>query len=224
MRAIFFDAVGTLIHPEPGAAPVYAQIGLRFGSCHEVGAIRQRFAAAFARQEQLDRLRDWRTDETREVERWRQIVGEVLSDVADGDGCFTALYEHFSLAKNWRCEPATGAVLRDLAKRGFRIGIASNFDHRLRPVLQGFAELAGLDLVVISSEVGRRKPAPAFFEALCRASGATPDQVLFVGDDLVNDYDGARRAGCRALLLTPANDVPSNVQAITHLAAVLDMV
>jgi putative hydrolase of the HAD superfamily len=224
MRAIFFDAVGTLIHPEPDAATVYAQIGLRFGSRHEVRAIRQRFAAAFARQEQLDRLRDWRTDETREVERWRQIVAEVLSDVADGERCFAALYEHFSLARNWRCEPATGAVLQTLANRGFRIGIASNFDGRLRQVLQGFAELAALDPVVISSEVGWRKPATAFFEALCRASGATPDQVLYVGDDLVNDYEGARRAGCRALLLAQANSIPSDVQAITHLAAVLDMV
>jgi putative hydrolase of the HAD superfamily len=224
MKAIFFDAVGTLIHPEPDAATAYAQIGLRWGSRLGVGTIRQRFAAAFARQEQLDRQRNWRTDETRELERWRSIVREVLSDVADGDACFTALYEHFSLAKNWRCESAAAAVLQALTQRGFRIGIASNFDRRLRQVLQGFAELAGLEPVVISSEVGWRKPATAFFEALCRASEAAPDQVLYVGDDLANDYEGARRAGCRALLLAPAINVPGNVHALTHLAAVLDIV
>ena len=70
-RVIYFDAVGTLLHPEPSAAFVYASIGQRLGSQLEVKAIRQTFAAAFASQDLLDRAYGWKTSEQREIERWR---------------------------------------------------------------------------------------------------------------------------------------------------------
>ena len=80
--------------------------------------------------------------------------------------------------------------------------VASNFDGRLRPVLQGIDELAvWADSVVISSEVGRKKPHPQFYEATCRRLGLAPEQVLCVGDDEENDWNGPRRAGLSALLV-----------------------
>jgi putative hydrolase of the HAD superfamily len=203
IRAVFFDAVGTLIHPEPDAATVYAHTGRRFGSRLGINAIRPAFARAFARQEELDRQQGWKTDETRELKRWRSIVAEVLCDVADGEGCFAALYQHFGQAANWRCDPSAGTVVAELMRRGYKVGIASNFDHRLREVLQGMPELAAIQAVIISSEIGWRKPASAFFAALAEVCHVVRSEVLYVGDDLVNDYEGALGAGCRALLLTP---------------------
>jgi putative hydrolase of the HAD superfamily len=225
IRAIFFDAVGTLIHPEPSAAAVYAGIGTRFGSRLGTGAIRTAFAEAFARQDQLDRDNGWKTDEAREVQRWRSIVGEVLPDVPERerDSCFVALYEHFGQPANWRCDPAADKVIGELGRRGYRIGIASNFDRRLRQVLSGFRQLAALQPVVISSEVGWRKPAAAFFQALARAAALAPREVLYVGDDFVNDFDGARSAGCQALLVGPRQVAPEGVRVAQHLAEVLDL-
>ncbi len=57
IRAVFFDAVGTLIHPEPSAAKVYGEIGRRFGSRYSAAAIATRFVAAFRKQEDFDRQR-----------------------------------------------------------------------------------------------------------------------------------------------------------------------
>jgi putative hydrolase of the HAD superfamily len=57
--------------------------------------------------------------------------------------------------------------------------------------------------LVISSEVGWRKPAPAFFDAIIRAVDVPASQILFVGDDLGNDYEGAETASMRAVLLDP---------------------
>jgi putative hydrolase of the HAD superfamily len=43
---------------------------------------------------------------------------------------------------------------------------------------------------------------------MCRQTGLDPGQVLLVGDDRVNDYEGARAAGLHAVLLDPRRREP----------------
>jgi putative hydrolase of the HAD superfamily len=217
VRAIFFDAVGTLIHPDPPAPLVYRAAGRRFGSRLSAPDITRRFAAAFQHEEDLDRQRGLRTSEVRERERWRRIVAGVLDDVADGEACFQELYRQFSLPEAWRLEPDVAPVLEELARRGYTLGLASNYDHRLRSVVAGLPALRGLDHLVISSEVGWRKPAPEFFAALGRTAGYPPHQILYIGDDLGNDYEGARAAGLEALLFDPRDRHPGGVPRIQRL-------
>jgi putative hydrolase of the HAD superfamily len=221
MAAVFFDAVGTLIHPAPPPAEVYAEVGRRFGSGISVADIGPRFVRAFARQEQFDRDHGQRTSEEREVQRWRAIVAEVLDDVNDPDLCFRALYQHFAQAEGWRCEPGTAALLADLSRRGFILGLASNYDSRLRTVVAGLSELRAIRHLVISSEVGWRKPAPPFFDALCRVVSLPAEHILFVGDDRVNDYEGARAAGLQAILYDPADREAGAVRRIRSLTQLL---
>src|SRR5262249_45574370 len=121
--------------------------------------------------------------------------------VADPEACFRELYEHFARPGAWRVDPEAGTALAGLAARGYTLGGASNFDGRLRALVAGLPEVAPVQHVGVSSEAGWRKPAPGFFEALCREVGLPPGQVLLVGDDVANDLEGARAAGLRALLL-----------------------
>jgi len=201
IQAVFFDAVGTLIHPEPPAAVVYASVGQSFGSRLTVAEIAARFRTAFAREEAVDLANGLRTSEEREWRRWRSIVGEALDDVTDREGCFEELFHHFGRAEAWRCDPEAATVLVELERRGYVLGLASNYDGRLHSVAAGMPELRPLRHVVISAEVAWRKPAAEFFAALCQHAGLPPTQVLLVGDDRVNDYDGARAAGLRAELV-----------------------
>jgi len=209
IRAIFFDAVGTLIHPEPAPALVYAEVGCRFGSTYTSDVISSRFASAFAREEEADRAAGWQTNEERELRRWRSIVGDVLDDVVDSEACFRELYEHFARPAAWRLQAEAGAVIEQLAALGFRLGLASNYDHRLHAVAAGFPALGALAHIVISSEVGRRKPAHAFFEALCQKVRVPPDQILYLGDDPANDFEGATLAGLGAALWDGTGKYPS---------------
>ncbi len=201
IRAVAFDAVGTLIHPEPSPAVTYAAVGRAHGSRLTVAEIATRFRTAFAREEALDLANGLRTSEERERRRWRHIVGEVLNDVSDPERCFEELFAHFSRPDAWRCDPAVAAVLGELRRRGYVLAMASNYDARLRSVAAGLPELRPLRHVVISSEVGWRKPATEFFAALCARLGLPPGEILLVGDDRVNDYEGAMAAGLRAALV-----------------------
>lgn len=200
---VFFDAVGTLIHPEPPAPTVYAAIGQRFGSRLDEATIVARFRVAFRRQEEADYASGLRTDEVREVARWRAVVAEVLDDVTDGETCFQELYAHFAQADSWRCTPDTAEVLDTLTLRGHVLGIASNFDQRLRGLVESLPPLQSIRHLVISSEIGWRKPASAFFAMMCRCADASAEKILYVGDDLINDFEGARTAGMRAVLVDP---------------------
>lgn len=223
VRAIFFDAVGTLIVPDPPAAAVYAAVGRRFGSRLGEGEIAARFRAAFCREEEQDQAEGMRTDEAREEARWRTIVAEVLADVADPEACFQALFTHFARPEAWRCYPEVARVLAALAERGYRLGLASNFDERLRPIAAALSPLRPLHYLVISSTVGWRKPATAFFQRVCREVSLPPEAILLVGDDRVNDYEGARQAGMRAVLLDPRQREPvagaDRIAALTELLA-----
>jgi putative hydrolase of the HAD superfamily len=201
IRAVYFDAVGTLLHPEPPAAEVYADVAGRYGSGLSLPTIARRFTEAFRREEAVDRAHGLRTSEAREVLRWRQIVAAVLDDVADAEAGFADLYRHFGRPEAWRCDPQAAPLLQHLAAQGYLLGMASNFDQRLWSVVAGKPELHLLARVVISSEVGWRKPAPEFFAALCRSAGVSAPEALYVGDDPANDYHAAEAFGLRGVLL-----------------------
>ncbi len=221
VKAVFFDAVGTLLVPEPPAADVYADVGRRHGSRLGLVEIARRFAAAFAREEEIDLAGALRTSEEREVRRWRNIVAAVLDDVADPASCFHALYDHFARPAAWRCRADAARVLSTLAQRGCALGLASNYDHRLRSVIAGSTELYPLKHVVISSEVGWRKPAPQFFAHIVKTVQLSVEQILLVGDDVDNAYAGARGAGLQALLLDPGGKHREIAARITDLAALV---
>jgi putative hydrolase of the HAD superfamily len=129
------------------------------------------------------------------------------------------LYQHFRQPSAWRCGENVGAILSRLAKK-FLLVLASNYDHRLRSVVHGLPELGPISQLFISSEIGWRKPAAAFFGAICDRLALPPRSVLYVGDDRINDYDGARAAGLEALLFQPEGPVSigaAHVSSLTEL-------
>ena len=216
VRVVFFDAVGTLIHPAPPVGEVYARIARRWGAALDAAEAARRFRTAFQRQEDRDRASAYRTSEEREEERWRTIVAEVLSDQPDADGPFRELWDHFARADAWACYPDVAPCLDALHARGLALGIASNCDRRLRAVVAGLPALHLCTLLVISSAVGWRKPAPAFFQALPELAGCRPAEVLLVGDDWANDYEGGRANGLQVVYLARAGAPPGR-PALTSL-------
>jgi putative hydrolase of the HAD superfamily len=198
-----------LIHPEPSAAIVYAEIGARFGSKLGPEIIAERFRVAFKQEDAIDKNSGWQTSEERERERWRRIVAHVLDDVKDPEACYTELFDHFGRPQAWRCDREATGILEHLAGKGYTLGTASNYDRRLRRVLAGLPALRPMHYIAISSEIGWRKPAGEFFASVCLLMGPSPHQILFVGDDLANDYEGAVAAGFQAVAFDPKNKFPS---------------
>src|SRR5262245_46984756 len=78
IRAVVFDAVGTVLVPDPPAADVYVESARRFGVAVTPSEVRARFTNALAVEDVIDRAAGWVTSEDRERVRWQQIVTAVL--------------------------------------------------------------------------------------------------------------------------------------------------
>jgi putative hydrolase of the HAD superfamily len=222
VRGIVLDAVGTLIEPFPTVAQAYTEAARRQGIEIEAGEVKRRFQRFFRVDEIDEQIGPLATDEGIEHRRWRRIVGNVLPNLPDPDRAFAELWEHFGLSSAWRAFADVGPALLALRGAGIRYVIASNFDGRLRGVVRGLPALAGSEgLLVISSEVGFRKPHSEFYLAACARMDLPPDRVLCVGDDVENDVRGPERAGLGGLLLDRDGRGLSDVPRVPDLSTLV---
>jgi putative hydrolase of the HAD superfamily len=119
---------------------------------------------------------------------------------------FSAFYPYCQLI------PGTKKILGQLAGR-YPLGLLSNFTHPA--AARKIIDLLGLrpffQTVLISGELGYRKPHPSTFERLVHDLSVQADQVLFVGDDPEVDVQGARDAGLQPVMTTCVldGDLPS---------------
>jgi putative hydrolase of the HAD superfamily len=201
VRVVVFDVVGTLVEPQPAVAQAYLQAARRHGVERDVDEIRQRFGAAWRRQEELDAAADppFATSGRREHDRWRMIVEDVFSGVPQTAAIFADLWEHFGRIEAWRATPAGRPLVRAALDAGATVVLASNFDERLFAIAPQIEPLCWAHHVFASSEIGWRKPAAGFFRAIERRLGRGPGEFLIIGDDPLLDVAAALSAGWRAI-------------------------
>lgn len=230
IKAILFDAVGTLIYPEPGVGETYATIGAKYGSTLSPADIEIRFRRAFRRQEEQDARNGYRTSEARELERWQAIVAEVFRDQPEPLAPFQELWEHFAKPEAWNFIPGAAEFVMEFAYSDLELGIASNFDCRLRGVVAGLwksdavgvLRIGAANHVYTSAGIGWLKPASEFFRAICDDLRIRPEEVLFIGDDLGNDYHASQAAGMQAVLVD-RNQKCREVDSVANLMELLDV-
>src|SRR5215475_1516529 len=109
------------------------------------------------------------------------------------------------------------AALRQLRKRGIKVGVLSNTLWPRSWHEEVFRRDGVLDLIdgaVYSSEIDWTKPHPEAFLAAMAAVGVTePARCVFVGDRPWDDIHGAQSIGMRAVLI-PNSDVPTFADAV----------
>ncbi len=194
IRVVLFDAVGTLIRPVPDVAAVYAAAGWRWGSRHDINAIRSRFGRALAHHD-IDHC----TSEEVERRRWQQVVAEVFDDVPEAaEALFAELWEHFASPAHWSLYDDVIPTWSWLRDQGVAIGIASNFDARLDGIVGELPPLHLADHLFCSSLIGFSKPHPKFYLHIQRELGIPARRIMMVGDDHRNDVLAPRGIGWQA--------------------------
>ncbi len=194
IQAVTFDVGGTLIKPWPGVGEIYARVA-RDHRVQGVSAeaLDQRFSAVWRNQSHFNYTRD----------DWAILVKQVfdgLTDVAT-DTFFPALYEYFSKPAAWHLFDDVFPALDKLASSGIRLAVISNWDERLRPILQALGLDRYFETIVVSSEIGFHKPSPVIFEYAARKLGLRPNAILHIGDSQELDVAGAFEAGFHAMEL-----------------------
>lgn len=201
IRGVTFDVGGTLLRPHPSVGAVYARVAAREGwPGLEADVLDRRFRAAWTGRRGFGHSRAG----------WGALVDEVFDGLVPAaptaGGLFGALYDEFARPAAWRLCEGAGEALGALAAAGFALGVVSNWDERLRPLL-GALGLAGyFDVIVVSCETGFAKPSPVMFEVAARGLGLAPGSLLHVGDSPDEDVAGAQAAGFAAWRVGRAPD------------------
>jgi HAD superfamily hydrolase (TIGR01509 family) len=126
-------------------------------------------------------------------------------------------------------DPDALPVLSWLGAHGIKRAVCSNAPFppqmmRRQVTMNGIGD--AVDAIVFSSEVGRRKPAPEVYQATLDAIGVEPQNALFVGDRVREDYEGPTALGMRAVIFTahteePAPDGIPTIASLTEVPGLL---
>jgi putative hydrolase of the HAD superfamily len=192
IAAVTFDVGGTLIEPWPSVGHVYAEVAAKHGFAGlPARLLNCRFAAAWRATNEFDHTRG----------DWFEIVDRTFAGLLPENAArrfFPELYERFAEASAWRMFDDVLPALKTLAAQGLKLGVISNWDDRLRPLLQSLKLAARFDAIVVSCEAGFSKPSPRIFRRAARELGMPAASILHVGDDAAADVKGARAAGFQA--------------------------
>ena len=198
IKAIFFDAVGTLFYLTRTVGDHYALVGRQLGLNLDPVALDRAFHRAWKEIPPRPPVVGPRDDDDKGW--WRELVYAVLQQVApslnelDRDNFFELAYEHFAEAGVWELYPEAEDVLKELQPR-FQLAVVSSFDGRLRMILEHLGISHYFSHIFVSSEIGVDKPDPEIFRRALKLIQLDPTEVLHVGDDPVRDWEAAATAG-----------------------------
>ena len=198
IKAILFDAVGTLFYLTKTVGDHYALVGDEIGLKLDAKKLDQAFHASWKQMPQRAAIDGPRENDDKGW--WRELVDLVLDQVTpslsevDRDNFFEIAYEHFAEAGVWELYPDIRDVLEKLQPR-FRLAVISNFDGRLRFILQHLGISKFFSHIFISSEIGADKPDPEIYRRAARLMNLKPNEILHVGDDPQRDWEAAAVAG-----------------------------
>ncbi len=216
LRAVFFDAAGTLFDAREPVGRTYARIAREHGLDASDDAVAAGFRRAFGAAPELAFGPGRRPAELRRMERdwWRAVVArsfEGLGRFTNFDAFFEALFAFFADPAHWRADPEALPVLSRLKDSGLRLGVISNFDYRLYEILENLGLKQHFDSITISSEAGYAKPRREVFAAAMAKHGVEPGAAIHVGDSPHLDFQASYAAGMTAVLLDPGLDAESSI-------------
>jgi len=228
IKAIFFDAAGTLIKPARRVGETYAVLARKYGIEVSAAEIAERFRLCFhsapplafpgapaARIEDLER--DW----------WKDLVQRIF-EPWDGfqrfDDYFAELFAYFAQPDAWTLYPEVAETLSALEKPGMVLSVISKFDSRLIGILEGLGAAHWFEHIFVSSRVGYAKPDRQIFHTALERHSLKAGDALHVGDSEEKDLHGANKAGLKGVLVERNGASNSNLSPrITSLRGILSL-
>ncbi|MEP0766651.1 MAG: HAD-IA family hydrolase [Fimbriimonadia bacterium] len=161
---------------------------------------------------------------------WKRFTADLLSSIGVplSEGHLARMSERSDellLCENspyWRLYPDVREALSLLRRRGARLAVVSNWDDTLHPVLELLGIAQQFEFALASLEVGWEKPDPRIFGRAVGRLGYEPFEVAHVGDNPLDDGEGAARAGLFPIIVDRDGAYPglpfARIRSLTDLA------
>jgi putative hydrolase of the HAD superfamily len=253
LDCVLFDAGDTLLAPAPSFQGRFVAVAAAHGLPLEEAAVDAAIADAVRAAAWPDDWTDPATQRAFWVGFYRQVLAALGHEGPEGSGephngpagrrsgsspadgargapvdreLAEALFAAFSDPAGYRLFDDVRPALEELAGRGVRLGVVSNFEPWLADVLA----LQRVDhlfaAVAISGRLGVAKPDPAIFRWALREVGADAAATVHVGDQPVNDVAAARAVGVTPVLIDrfARHPEPDGTHRVESLQGVVDLV
>ncbi len=165
-------------------------------------------------------------DPPERLARWAQFYEIVLAEAGLRRAPARSLGHQFAEIV---ADPSSYAIFEDvepllatLESLSKSVGIVSNFDGLLGPILDHIGLSARITVVVTSWDVGMYKPDPRIFRTALERLDVGPEHSMFVGDSPYSDIGGAKAAGLLPVLIDRTGDAGHcDAYRIAHLGEVV---
>ncbi|MDP9343150.1 MAG: HAD-IA family hydrolase [Actinomycetota bacterium] len=231
-RAVFFDAGGTLIDPDPTFTELLARILTEEG--HPVDPERVVEGLPAVADVFLQAAKDrelWTTSDQRSRLFWgrfyRLLLGELGISEDELERLGDRLYAVFTDPSSYHLLPDAPAVLDKLRDAGAILGLVSNFEAWLERLLEHLDVARYFPVRVISGVEGVEKPDPEIFRIALDRAGVSAGESVYVGDNPVFDALPAEEAGMAAVIVDRWNRFPeyegTRIGSLDELPGVLEL-
>jgi len=214
VRAICFDATGTLIETSENVGDVYRRAALDYGvdlpAWRLEDAFRRIVGGAPPRGTEGNSMSARRSGE---VNWWSERVRETFQATdstarfEDFRGFAKTLFDHYRSADAWRLRPGTSEMLCEMRRRNLPLAIVSNFDHRLPEILKGIEIANFFEFVAIPSKIGQAKPDAPPFEAVAARLDVPLTELVYVGDDSKESLRAIEALGLQVVDMRDVEDL-----------------
>lgn len=139
----------------------------------------------------------------------RVILRDLGLETRFDDGAIAAAVERLfrSYVGDVRLKPRVAETLTVMARHGCRLAVVSNATYG--PFLEWALDACGIrghfERIVVSADVGLRKPRREIFDAALRAMELASADAVYVGNDYLKDVVGAKLAGLSAVWIPEAS-------------------
>ena len=210
IKAVGFDLFNTLITMESSALKD-AQARLT-ASLREIGLVIDQVTFVKAYTEAVLKFLEQTKRDGKESHNrfWiSEALGKLGHSVSPDDPQISvAVDNYFSAFIQYAKEiPRTKDMLDTLHGR-YPLGLLSNFTHppAATKIITDLGLTPYFDVILISGDLGYRKPHPSVFRELVKHLRVPKSQIAFVGDDPEADVSGALQAGLQPIWTTYVRD------------------
>jgi len=220
IRAVLFDVGGTLIKSLP--AP---EIHKRILEAHGIRVTLDAVAKAHAQNQREFDPQKMGKEGSKYWIAWNVRLLENLGINADKEFLSRKIDELWWDYSDLQTFPNAREVLDELRKREIKLGIVTNgLERDLQHIFKKVDIGAYFDVVVAADTCCNAKPKCEIFRYALNKLNVRPEEALYVGDSYEYDFQGAKKAGLKSLLIDRSQNIHPCAETIDNLNRIFDYI
>ncbi len=219
MKTVIFDFADTIAHLSPSKESVVQNFILdKLGVKIEL----EKIARAYHYLDMNMFYSSVNIQDSVNKKEFYNLYNEKLFYYLGLDDFSVEFYDYFvSIEKHWMLKEGVEGLFAQIVEKGYKIGIISNFDKKLKNIVSDLGIGKYISFLVISADVGFEKPNEKIFTYALSEYELDKDELFYVGDNYNLDYHPTKSLGIKTFLYDEKGFFPKYDFVINRLNDIL---